>query len=170
MRKKPQYAMLNNRKVRGKMTLEYMSGTLGFNTCKMVTVTLCPTIKQHTTSRYLQQFRVIQSLADVGILSQSLSVFNGKKRIFQSHRFLPCRALNVTTNNSTVDIPAVVLQNGLPLLQVCSRRELYQGSEGEDKTNPEVESDGLNIYRGGCDEKLNFRNSKYFRIRSVRQV
>ena len=39
MRKKPQYAMLNMRKVRGKMTLEYMSGTLGFNTCKIVPVT-----------------------------------------------------------------------------------------------------------------------------------
>ena len=36
MRKKPQYATLNRRKVRGKMTLEYMSGMLGFRTCNIV--------------------------------------------------------------------------------------------------------------------------------------
>ena len=38
MRKKPQYATLNRRKVRGKMTLEYMSGMLGLNTYKIVSV------------------------------------------------------------------------------------------------------------------------------------
>ena len=38
MRKKPQYATLKRRKVRGKMTLEYMSGMLGLNTYKIVSV------------------------------------------------------------------------------------------------------------------------------------
>ena len=82
MRKKPQYATLKSRKVIGKMTLEYMSGMLGLNTCNIVSVRRDEQFNNIEKSGYLQQFRIIQSLADVGIFSHSLSVFNSKKGIF----------------------------------------------------------------------------------------
>ena len=40
----------------------------------------------------------------------------------------------------------ISLQDGLPLLQVGGGRELYQGGEGEDEANPEVESYRLNMF------------------------